>query len=134
MSTQRIRILSSLRRATGVRLVIQKLNTLDGEILHEWRPQIPGKLLVEAFRVEIGIAGNRRALPQIGKFSGGQRYPLVRHWVVRDPRLVECNGLAIEEVGQRFICSSRIAERTGSQVNPAGEVFVQLAIKTEAHP
>src|SRR5437867_1426375 len=58
----------------------------------------------------------------------------MRDRIVGDPGLVESNGFAVEQVGQRFISGRRIAERTGGQVNPAGKVFVQLAIKTEAHP
>src|SRR6266480_5400766 len=58
----------------------------------------------------------------------------MRDRIVGDPGLVESNGFAVEKVGQRFISGRRIAERTSGQVNPAGKVFVQLAIKTEAHP
>src|SRR5436309_8086326 len=58
----------------------------------------------------------------------------MRDRIVGDPGLVESNGFAVEKVGQRFISGRRIAERTSGQVNPAGKVFIQLAIKTEAHP
>src|SRR5438132_13433502 len=57
----------------------------------------------------------------------------MRYGVISDPCLVESDGFAVEEVGQRFIGGRWIAERTGGQVNSAGEVFVQLAIKAETH-
>src|SRR6266581_2530791 len=57
----------------------------------------------------------------------------MRDRIVGDPGLVERNRLAIEEVGQGFVGGRRIAERTCSQINPTGKVFVQLAIKAETH-
>src|SRR6266550_2806004 len=57
----------------------------------------------------------------------------MRDRIVGDPGLVERNRLAIEEVGQGFVGGRRIAERTCSQINPTGKVFVQLAVKAETH-
>src|SRR5579872_151742 len=53
--------------------------------------------------------------------------------IVGDVAAIQSNGLAIEDVGERLVGGSRIAERTRRQGKCGNEILVQLAVDTETH-
>src|SRR5581483_2057974 len=79
------------------------------------------------------IEGCGCSLPSVGKFSPRQRQPVMCHRVVGDVAAIERNGLAIEDIGERLVCSGGIAERAGRQRESADKIFIQFTVDTEAH-
>src|SRR3984893_14608439 len=55
--------------------VIQELHSLNRKVLQEGRLQVPGEFLVEAFRVDVGVEGERCASPGVSEFTSGERKP-----------------------------------------------------------
>ena len=53
--------------------------------------------------------------------------------VVGNETAVQPDRLLVEEIGQSFIGGGWIAQRTGCQIDTAGEVLAQLAVKSEAN-
>ncbi len=57
----------------------------------------------------------------------------MRYWIVRNVAAVETDGLAIEEIGEGFVGSGGITQRTRGKRDAAYKVFVQLAVHSETH-
>ena len=55
------------------------------------------------------------------------------YWVVCYVTAVQADGLAVEEVGERFIGRGGIAEGPGCQGQPSDKVIIELAIDTKPH-
>src|SRR5262249_22708139 len=90
--------------------VVDQLQNLRGYVLETAFVEIEGDFLVEALWIEVRIASNGCALPQIGEFAAGQREPAMRDRVIGDVGAIETNGFAIEEVGEGFVAGGGVTQ------------------------
>src|SRR5438046_5298264 len=127
LSTEGVRVLAS-----GA-LVVEKLNALNGEILHHGASEVEGELLVEALGIQIWITGDRSPQPKIGKLPRSGRDPFMRNRIVCNEGLIQADRLTVEVIGQGFIRGCGVAQRAGCEIDAGVEILVQLAFHSEAH-
>src|SRR5205823_2369026 len=59
------------------------------------------------------------------------RQPVVGDGIGGDEPAIKANGFAIKGIGEGFIGSGGVAQRSGGNCDTAKEVFIELAIKPE---
>src|ERR1700736_2999942 len=112
-------------------LVVEQLHSLNGKVFQEWRLQVPGEFLVEAFGGGVGSEDKRCTVPGLGEFTAGEREPSGSDGIEGDVSAVETDGLSLEEISERFVGRSEITQRARRQGEASHEVLIQAAIDTE---
>ena len=88
-----------VRELCVVVLAVEKMNALDREILDHRRAQVEREFFAEAFRIDVGIEGDRGTLPCESKLSGGDLHPSVCDRLISDVTAIQANRFAAEKIG-----------------------------------